>query len=67
MTSTYLLAFVTVVQSFLKIPFLTALAPSGTEPPFAVAHLVVLAIFVWLGWRAVKGFRPMIRTLTSTA
>jgi hypothetical protein len=33
-----------VTQAFLKFPALTALAPKQTEPPFAVAQLVVLAL-----------------------
>lgn len=37
---------------------MTPLAPTQSEPPFAVAQLVVLALFVWLGVRAVRGFRP---------
>jgi hypothetical protein len=54
----YLNVFVLVVQSFLKVPFLTPLAPTGTEPPFAVAQVVVLALFIWLGFKAVRGFHP---------
>ena len=54
----YLNTFVAVTQAFLKIPPLTALAPTQSEPPFAVAHLIVLAAFVWLGYRAVRAFRP---------
>ena len=53
----YFNVFVLVVQSFLKIPALHALAPTQTEPPFAIAQLAVLALFVWLGIGAVKGFR----------
>ena len=53
----YLNVFVLVVQSFLKVPALHALAPAGKEPPFAVAQLIVLAIFIWLAIAAVKGFR----------
>ena len=34
----YLNCFVLVVQSFLKIPALNALAPTQTEPPFAIAQ-----------------------------
>ena len=52
----YFNVFVAVVQSFEKIPALHALAPKGNEPPFAVAQLIVLVAFVWLGWKAVKGF-----------
>jgi hypothetical protein len=53
----YLNSFVAVVQSFLKIPALKALAPTQKEPPFLVAQLVVVAIFVVLGILAVKRFR----------
>jgi hypothetical protein len=53
----YLNVFVLVVQSFLKVPALHALAPAGKEPPFALAQLIVLAIFVWLAIAAVKRFR----------
>jgi hypothetical protein len=54
----YLNVFVLVVQAFLKVPFLTPLAPTQAEPPFAVAQLAVLVLFVWLGVRAVRAFRP---------
>lgn len=53
----YLNSFVAVVQSFLKVPALKALAPTQKEPPFLVAQLVVMAIFVVLGIFAVKKFR----------
>jgi magnesium-transporting ATPase (P-type) len=53
---TYLLAFVTVVQAFQKIPALHVLAPTQSELPFAVAQIVVLAIFVWLGFVAIRKF-----------
>jgi hypothetical protein len=52
----YLNCFVAVVQSFLKIPALHAMAPNGNEPPFLVAQCIVLAIFVWLTWLAAKRF-----------
>jgi len=42
-----LLAFVT--QAFLKIPPLHALAPSGTEPPFLVAQVVMLVAMIIVG------------------
>lgn len=44
--SFYFNAFVLVVQAFLKTPALHALAPTQKEPPFAVAQLGVLVIFV---------------------
>jgi hypothetical protein len=53
----YLNVFVLVVQSFLKVPALHALAPEGKEPPFLVAQLVVMMIFVGLGVGAAKKFR----------
>jgi hypothetical protein len=55
----YLNCFVGVVQAFLKIPALHALAPKGTEPPFAVAQLLVLALFVILGILALRRFHPL--------
>jgi hypothetical protein len=55
----YLNVFVGVVQAFEKLPFLHRLAPKGSEPPFLVAQLSVMAIFVVLGILAVKRFHPM--------
>jgi len=54
----YLNCFVAVVQSFLKIPFLHDLAPTQSEPPFLIAQLAVLALFLVLGVTAVVKFRP---------
>jgi hypothetical protein len=54
----YLNVFVGVAQSFDKIPALHALAPTATETPFKIAQLIVLLIFIGLGFRAVKRFRP---------
>ena len=51
--------FVLVVQSFLKVPGLNALAPTGTEPPFLVAQIVVLIGMIALGWKAVRGGRSL--------
>jgi hypothetical protein len=53
----YLNCFVLVVQGFLKVPSLHALAPNGKEPPFAIAQLIVLVLFIVLGIKATKGFR----------
>ncbi len=55
----YFSAFVTVVQSFLKVPPLHALAPGGSEPPFAIAQGVLLVIFIVLGIMAFRSFRPL--------
>jgi hypothetical protein len=53
----YLNIFVLVVQLFLKVPALKAIAPTQKEPPFAIAQVVVLALFVMLAVRATRGFR----------
>lgn len=53
----YLNCFVAVVQLFLKIPALHAMAPNGNEPPFLVAQTLVLLIFIALGVFATKRFR----------
>ncbi len=45
----YLNVFVGVTQAFQKLAFLKPLAPTLSEPPFLIAQLVVLAIFVVLG------------------
>lgn len=50
----YLNCFVAVIQFFLKIAALHALAPTQKEPPFLVAQLAVLALFIVLGIFAVK-------------
>lgn len=50
--------FVLVVQSFLKLPALHALAPNGNEPPFLIAQAAVLIVLVVLGVIAVLKFRP---------
>lgn len=53
----YLNVFVLLNQLFRRIPALIVAAPSQKEPPFLVTQLVVLALFLWLGRAAVKGFR----------
>ena len=53
----YLNTFVAVAQSFMKVPFVHALAPTQKEPPFLIVQLVVMAIFAVLGFFAVKKFR----------
>jgi len=55
----YLNTFVLIVQSFLKIPSLHALAPQGNEPPFAAAQGALLVLTIVAGTFAVKRFRPM--------
>jgi hypothetical protein len=57
--SLYLNVFVLVVQSFIKVAALNALAPTQSEPPFVIAQIVVLLIFVLIGIAAAIKFRPM--------
>jgi hypothetical protein len=58
----YFNCFVLVVQSFQKIPFFHALAPTQKEPPFAVAQGVLLIVFIGLGIAAFRKFKPLLRT-----
>src|ERR1700733_1693109 len=53
----YFNVFVLVVQAFEKVPALKALAPTQSEPPFAVAQLIVLIFFVVLAIAASVRFR----------
>jgi hypothetical protein len=53
----WLNVFVLVAQLFDKVPALHALAPTQSEPPFGIAQLLVLAIFVVLGMRALRTTR----------
>jgi hypothetical protein len=61
MISLYLNVFVLVIQSFLKVGPLHALAPSvpPSEPPFAVAEGLVLVFFIIVIIGAVRRFRPV--------
>ena len=56
--SLYLNCFVGVVQAFQKLPFFNALAPTQKEPPFLVAQVLVLAIFVVATVVSLRKFRP---------
>lgn len=62
MTSLYLNIFVLVIQSFLKIGPLHALAPSNppSGPPFAIVQGVVLVLFIAIVIGAVRKFRPLV-------
>jgi hypothetical protein len=55
----YLNLFVLVVQSFLKVPALHALAPTGTEPAFLFAQGFTLAGGIALGALAYRGTRGL--------
>jgi hypothetical protein len=50
----YFNAFVAVTQAFLKIGFLHAMAPNAKEPPFLIAQLLTLALFMVVGVMALK-------------
>jgi hypothetical protein len=54
----YLNVFVGVVQTFQKVAFFHALAPTQTESPFAVAQGIVLLAFIAVGIAAVRKFQP---------
>ena len=58
--SLYLNVFVLVAQSFMKVSALTALAPTQSEPPFAMTQAAVLVIFIVIGLIAVVSFRPVL-------
>ncbi|MBX9944305.1 MAG: hypothetical protein K2Y40_09525 [Reyranella sp.] len=48
-----------IAQLFGRVAFLRALAPRQSEPPFLIAQLTVLALFILLGALAVRRFRPV--------
>ncbi len=59
--SLYLNTFVLVIQSFLKVGPLHALAPSvpPSEPPFAILQGIVLVFFIIMIIGAIRRFRPL--------
>src|SRR5262245_13443879 len=57
--SLYLNVFVLVAQSFMKVSGLNTLAPTQSEPPFAITQGVVLVIFIIIALIAVVRFRPV--------
>jgi hypothetical protein len=59
----YLNTFVGVVQAFEKIPALHRLAPTQAEPPFAIAQVTVLLLFLVLGVLTGRRFRPAAAAL----
>jgi hypothetical protein len=56
----YLNVFVGIVQAFQKVSFLKPMAPTQSEPPFLVAQIAVMAIFIVLGILAVRKFHPRV-------
>jgi hypothetical protein len=55
--SLYLNVFVLIAQAFMKVPALKALAPTGSEPPFLISQVVVMALFIVLTIFAAIKFR----------
>jgi hypothetical protein len=49
--------FVLFAQLFAKVPALKAIAPTQSSPVFGATQLVVLAAFIVLALRSLKGFR----------
>jgi hypothetical protein len=60
----YFNCFVFVVQSFEKVAALHALAPTQKEPPFGIAQLLLLGIFIALTIMAVKRFHIQPATVS---
>ena len=56
----YLNVFVGIVQAFQKMFFLQPLAPTQSEPPFFIAQIAVMAIFIVLGILAMRKFHPRV-------
>jgi hypothetical protein len=54
----YLNVFVLIVQLFLKVSFLQPLAPTQSEPPFAIAQGLALLAFLYLGYAGIRRFHP---------
>jgi hypothetical protein len=48
----YFNVFVLVVQLFRRVPALSAMAPTQSEPPFQIAQLAMLLLFAAIGFRA---------------
>jgi len=48
----YFNIFVLVVQLFRRVPALSAMAPTQSEPPFQIAQLAVVLLFAAIGIRA---------------
>jgi hypothetical protein len=62
----YFNVFVLVVQSFEKVPGLRAIAPTQKEPPFAIAQIAVLVLFIVVTIVSVKKFRIEPMTLAKS-
>ena len=58
MLSLYLNVFVLIIQGFMKVAPLKALAPTQSEPPFLIVQGVVLVIFALMTALAARRFHP---------
>ncbi|HKE60318.1 MAG TPA: hypothetical protein VKB46_26585 [Pyrinomonadaceae bacterium] len=58
MLALYLNVFVLIAQLFQKVPSLNALAPTQSEPPFAITQLLVFLLFAVLTVLGVIKFSP---------
>jgi len=54
----YFDVFVAVAQAFAKLGFLRSLAPTQSEPPFNIAQVAVLIVFLAVGIAAMRRFHP---------
>ena len=63
----YFLVFVLIAQAFKKVPALAALAPTLSEPPFAIAQVVAMVIFVVIAVATARKFRPRARKFSAPA
>jgi hypothetical protein len=57
--SVYFQIFVGIVQLFQKVPSFQSLAPTQSEPPFAIAQGIALVVFVALAVAGAIKFRPL--------
>jgi len=60
----YLNVFVGIVQAFQKLALLRLLAPTQSEPPFAIVQGLVLLGFLLVGWVALRRFHPSAQVQT---
>ncbi len=60
MIALWLNSFVLVVQTFQKVGFVKALAPTQSEPPFLIAQVALLILVIVLGFLAVRRYRPAL-------
>ena len=60
----YFNGFVLVAQLFHRIPALIVLAPQQKEPPFQLAQLLLLVLFIALGRAAWRGYSASAGTMS---